>query len=79
MVFTWFCVALRDCLLERTVMVASREEGDREVGDLLPCNYKFCQRGIPASTKQEQTLELNAWVKRMVAPVEVQEKRRSCT
>ena len=72
MVFTWFCVALCDCLLERTVMVASRGE----VGDLLPCNYKFCRRGIPASTKQEQTLELNAWVKRMVAPVEVQEKRR---
>jgi len=40
-------------------------------------NYEFCRRGIPVSTKREQTLELNAWLIK-VAPKEVDENQDTC-
>ena len=40
-------------------------------------NYEFCRRGVPVSTKREQTLELNTCV-RTVAPKEEDENQDTC-
>lgn len=40
------------------VHVIIRRESDGEVGDLLPCNYKFGQRGFPMSKKQEEGMQI---------------------
>jgi len=71
------------CFIERPrnflgcLIVKVRKVLDEEVGDLLPRSYKFCRRGIPVSSKQEQNLELNACV-RTVAPVEVDQNEDTC-